>query len=214
MTQLAARIVFRDYPKEKLVLVLSEERAIWNYARADRSGNRYFACIAEGDPLIIVQQGMGVRDVIGVGRVVTKARVIPESASTPMWAFMPKCHWLPVLAWRISGSRSPLWFLVEDGAAMIVASTTMPSRSLGPFLAGRVLMATKMRSVSLFSSCRRWSLSRVVAPVPALATGRYPVWGGPCRRQSSSCHAPVEVMAQPSRAPVSGSLNRTSRIAS
>ena len=39
----------------------------------------------------------------------------PESASTPMCAFMPKCHWLPFLVWCISGSRSPLLFLVELG---------------------------------------------------------------------------------------------------
>ena len=34
---------------------------------------------------------------------------------------MPKCHWLPFLVWCISGSRALLLFLVEDGAAMIVA---------------------------------------------------------------------------------------------
>ncbi len=54
MTQLVVRIVFRDYPKEKLVLVLSEERAIGNYARADRPGSRNFACITQWDPLITV----------------------------------------------------------------------------------------------------------------------------------------------------------------
>jgi hypothetical protein len=58
----------------------------------------------------------------------------PESASTPMCAFMPKCHWLPFLVWCISGSRSPLLFLVELGAAISVASTTVPLLSSNPWL--------------------------------------------------------------------------------
>ena len=49
-----------------------------------------------------------------------------------MWAFMPKCHWLPFFAWCISGSRSPLAFLVELGAAISVASTTVLARSVRP----------------------------------------------------------------------------------
>jgi hypothetical protein len=51
-----------------------------------------------------------------------------------MCAFMPKCHWLPFFVWCISGSRSPVLFLVELGAAMSVASTTVPvfkQQSLG-----------------------------------------------------------------------------------
>jgi hypothetical protein len=43
-------------------------------------------------------------------------------ASTPTWAFMPKCHCPFLLVERISGSRSPLLFLVEEGAPRIVAS--------------------------------------------------------------------------------------------
>src|SRR3954452_1514874 len=46
----------------------------------------------------------------------------PEATSTPIWAFIPKCHWLPFFVWCISGSRLCCLFLVEDGAAMIVAS--------------------------------------------------------------------------------------------
>ena len=59
----------------------------------------------------------------------------PESASTPMCAFIPKCHWLPFFVWCISGSRSPLSFLVELGAAMMVASTMEPRFKSSPFLA-------------------------------------------------------------------------------
>ena len=40
---------------------------------------------------------------------------------------MPKYHWLPFLVWCISGSRSPEAFLVELGAAISVASTTVPA---------------------------------------------------------------------------------------
>src|ERR1051325_1759348 len=52
----------------------------------------------------------------------------PEATSTPICAFMPKCHWLPFLAWCLSGSRALFLFLVEGGAAMIVASTIVPWR--------------------------------------------------------------------------------------
>ena len=41
----------------------------------------------------------------------------PDCTSTPMCAFIPKYHWLPFLVWCISGSRSLLAFLVEEGAA-------------------------------------------------------------------------------------------------
>ena len=43
-----------------------------------------------------------------------------------MCAFIPKYHWFPFLVWRISGSRSPLRFFVDDGAVMMLASTIVP----------------------------------------------------------------------------------------
>src|SRR5450756_1629357 len=46
--------------------------------------------------------------------------------SAPMCAFIPKYHWLPFLVWCISGSRCFSLFLVEDGAAISVASTNVP----------------------------------------------------------------------------------------
>jgi hypothetical protein len=51
---------------------------------------------------------------------------IPEMMSVPICAFIPKYHWLPFLVWCMSGSRAFALFLVEDGAAMIVASTIVP----------------------------------------------------------------------------------------
>jgi hypothetical protein len=40
----------------------------------------------------------------------------------------PKYHWLPFLVWCISGSRSPLAFLVDEGA-WISHPRSCPSRS-------------------------------------------------------------------------------------
>lgn len=51
----------------------------------------------------------------------------PDVESTSMCAFMPKCHSLPFLSWCISGARSLPLFFVEEGAAIIVASTIVPS---------------------------------------------------------------------------------------
>ena len=58
--------------------------------------------------------------------VVVSVCTRPESLSTPMCAFMPKCHWLPFLAWCISGSRACSLFFVELGAPIKVASTSVP----------------------------------------------------------------------------------------
>jgi len=45
-----------------------------------------------------------------------KTTRLPSFASTPICAFRPKYHWSPFFVWCISGSRSPLAFLVEEGA--------------------------------------------------------------------------------------------------
>src|ERR1700688_2405974 len=49
--------------------------------------------------------------------------------SAPMCSFIPKCQFLPLRVCFISGSRVALAFLVELGAAMMVASTMVPERS-------------------------------------------------------------------------------------
>ena len=70
-----------------------------------------------------------------------------------MCAFMPKNHCWPFLLWRISGSRSPLAFLVELGAEISVASTTVPLRSINPLAPSSRLTVARIRSASLcFSS--------------------------------------------------------------
>lgn len=76
---------------------------------------------------------------------------------------MPKCHWLPFLVELISGSRSPFSFLVELGAAMMVASTIVPLESRNPALSNKSTTPAKSRSPSLFRSSRWRKFSNVVA---------------------------------------------------
>lgn len=57
---------------------------------------------------------------------------MPLSASTPTCAFIPKNQSLPFFVDDISGSRALASFLVEDGASMIVASTSVPERRVMP----------------------------------------------------------------------------------
>jgi hypothetical protein len=61
-----------------------------------------------------------------LAELVTGVCIVPCFASIPMCAFSPKFHWLPFLVWCISGSRSPLAFLVDEGAWMMLASTIVP----------------------------------------------------------------------------------------
>src|SRR4051812_8565834 len=75
----------------------------------------------------------------------------PEATSTPIWAFIPKCHWLPFRVWCISGSRLFCLFLVEDGAAMIVASTIVPWRINRPYPSS---IAPTSSNSPLVKSCR------------------------------------------------------------
>ena len=64
-----------------------------------------------------------------------------------MCAFMPKYQLLPFLVCFISGSRSPSLFLVELGAEISVASTTVPVRIIMP-LACRMSLTTRSMSTA------------------------------------------------------------------
>jgi hypothetical protein len=77
-----------------------------------------------------------------------------------MCAFIPKCHWLAFLVLCIWGSHSRFSFLVEEGAAIRVASTRVPSRWSRPRAARSALIAAKS---PLHRSCGRRNLSSVVA---------------------------------------------------
>jgi hypothetical protein len=86
---------------------------------------------------------------------------MPLSASTPTWAFMPKYQSLPFFVLVISGSRRPALFFVEDGASIIVASTSVPERSVMPLSTKCAFTAAKIVSVSPYRS-RRWRKFRTV----------------------------------------------------
>jgi hypothetical protein len=54
----------------------------------------------------------------------------------------------------VSGSRVPIAFFVERGAAMIVAPTIVPARSIGLLFANRSFTASEITSVSACFSSR------------------------------------------------------------
>jgi len=51
---------------------------------------------------------------------------------------------MPSFDWCISGSRLPSLFLVDDGAAISLASTMVPSRIIKPFSAKWPLIVSKI----------------------------------------------------------------------
>ena len=71
-----------------------------------------------------------------------------------MWSFIPKYHSFPFFTWCISGSRSRRRFFVDDGAAMMLASTIVPSLSRSPCRARCSLIAASS------STPRSWRSSR------------------------------------------------------
>ena len=99
---------------------------VWPFVRT------LVASISEDIRLLPVQQTVISTTSLTLPDVPRTVCTRPESASTPMCAFMPKNHCWPFLLWCISGSRSPLAFLVELGAEISVASTTVPLRSIRP----------------------------------------------------------------------------------
>lgn len=79
--------------------------------------------------LLSVQQPGGLLDVGNVRHRDDHGMHPMPSKSAAMCAFSPKNHCWPFLVWCISGSRCLFSILVEDGAAMSVASTCVPARS-------------------------------------------------------------------------------------
>ena len=90
----------------------------------------------------------------------------PDFASAPIWAFIPKYHWLPFWLECNSGSHALSLFLVEVGAAIRVASTTVPVVNSKPRCVSRSLTTARICSDSLCFS-RRWRNPRMV-----LSSGR------------------------------------------
>ena len=103
--------------------------------------------------------------------VVVSVCTRPESLSTPMCAFMPKCHWLPFLAWCISGSRACSLFFVELGAAIKVASTSVPwVMALGQPLKRPRSISMMLTSTSM-ALVKSWASSRWRNPIRVVASG-------------------------------------------
>src|SRR5207253_9860815 len=129
------------------------------------------AGIGEDSLLPAVQQGRRLVDVGFVGGGARDRVHHPRGDITPICAFIPKCHWLPFLVWCISGSRALLLFLVEDGAAMIVASTIVPWRISRPRSSS---IADTSANNAWLNSCRssQWRKFRIVVSSGTPATVR------------------------------------------
>lgn len=67
---------------------------------------------------------------------------------------MPDYHALPFLLWCLSGSRTLPSFFMEVGAAISVASTTVPAFNCNPLVCSSALTVARICSVSLWRSSR------------------------------------------------------------
>lgn len=84
---------------------------------------------------------------------------------------MPKYHWLPFLVWCMSGSRALASFLTDGGAAIIVASAIVPSRTISP--AAVSLPLTASNSFFVKPCCSRRCLNcNTVVPSGAASLDR------------------------------------------
>src|SRR6202163_1994910 len=116
--------------------------------------------IAEDFPLLPVQQVRQLVMSATLAAVALSVWTIPR-LSAPMCSFIPKCQLRPLRVCFISGSRLALAFLVELGAAMMVASTMVPERRSSRRSSNRSATASKMAWVSPCCSSR-WRKRRIV----------------------------------------------------
>ena len=86
---------------------------------------------------------------------------MPLSESTPMCNFIPKYHWFPLRVWCISGSRALARFLVDEGALMILASTTVPCLNCSPS-ASRWRLISSSNPLPSAAASSRWRKLRIV----------------------------------------------------
>src|SRR3954452_11897887 len=117
------------------------------------------AGIGEDSLLPTVQQGRRLVDVGFVGGGARDRVHHPRGDIHPDMRLHPEVPLVALLVWCISGSRALLLFLVEGGAAMIVASTIVPwrinrprSSSIAPISSN----SARVRSCSS-SQCRKFS---------------------------------------------------------
>src|SRR5215831_10223492 len=90
--------------------------------------------------------------------------------STPKCPFIPKYHCCPFFVWCISGSRVPVAFLVDAGAAIMVASTIVPVLTVTPWARRCAATVSNTTGPSPCSS-RRW---RNLHTVVSSGTGSRP----------------------------------------
>ena len=76
------------------------------------------------------------------------------AAAAPAGGVWARCRGLPVVVGCISGARCPSWFLVEVGAAIRVASTTVPCLSSKPLAISVALTVARIWTLRLFASSR------------------------------------------------------------
>ena len=87
---------------------------------------------------------------------------------------------MPFFVWRISGSRAPVRFFVEDGAAMMLASTIVPLSNRCPSEARCALISSNSDTPNpCFSS--RWRKFRIV-----VSSGSAPESRNPTKRRTDS----------------------------
>jgi hypothetical protein len=121
-------------------------------------------CIAKHIGFLAMQQRLCLRHIMHVGCRANQGMYQPRlgihadvclHAEMPLIAFLGlmKLLAIPLSAmkhalsgwlWCICSSRLPCWFLVDEGAAMIVASAMVPARMNKPCSARCALMAEKM----------------------------------------------------------------------
>lgn len=105
--------------------------------------------------LVAVHQ---IAELIDVGLRCVRSR---EAVHQAALVRTPKCQALPFFVCRISGSRLRLWFFVELGAEMMVASTMVPCFRRMPFSSSKEPVSSKIFRVSSCSS-RRCRNRRIV----------------------------------------------------
>jgi hypothetical protein len=99
-------------------------------------------------------------------QAVTAALFARGRRSVPTCSFIPKCQLPPLRVCFISGSRAALAFLVELGAAMMVASTMVRGRGYSRRSSKRSRTASRIAWVSRCRSSRWRSAEWYSRPAP------------------------------------------------
>ncbi len=118
--------------------------------------------------------------------------------STPMCAFIPKYHWLPLFVCSLPGSGALRWFLVELGAAMMLAFTMVPRFSRSP------------QGIGL---PHRTASPQGCASLSGAGTGKSSFHPGPLRFPGQFPRTAVEMVCRTVRPPAPGPTGHTNAAA-